>query len=157
RAHAFGLDPADVQRMKRPVLVRELTTEPDVQRAIADFNKKQTGEYTASERAAADAGQLSPEAADYIAGVLDAESQPGDEKTLYEVLDSSRGPEIINKLVKDGVFTLDEKNSLVDEGTKKVTAAGKDRVSKMLLGALFDDSEQIKNTAPSLRNKLERV
>lgn len=154
RAHVFGLKPEDVRAMKRPMLVRELDAEVDPRRVITDFNKKGTADYTASERAAADAGMLSPEAAEYLAGVLESE---GADATLYEVLDSARGPEIVNKLVQDGVFTLSEKNAILDEGTKKVTAAGKERISKMLLGALFDDAEQIKNTAPSLRNKLERV
>jgi len=157
-AAQFGIDPQQFAHMKRPVLVRELSDAelgPErAQRAITDLNKKGTADLTAAERATADARRMSPDAADYLAGQIEAE---GAESSLNDVLSGKRGVEIINKLVDDGVFTMQEKPNLVDSRTGSVTAAAKERISKMLLGQIFESSDQLARTPAEIRAKLERV
>lgn len=155
KAQGFGIDPAQIAGMKRPVLVRELTAgELDAQRAITNLNKTGTAALTAAERATADARTITPAAADYLAKAIDAE---GTDATLNDVLSGKNGAAIVNKLVDDGVFTMQEKPNLVDARTGSVTAAGKERVSKMLLGQVFESADQLTRTPPELRAKLERV
>lgn len=65
KAPQFGIDPADVGKMKQPVLVREV---PDSefsaartkQTAVTDFNKKGTAALTPEEQAIADSKRVSP-------------------------------------------------------------------------------------------------
>ena len=156
RASQFGIDPASIEHMQQPILVRELVPDQDIapQRAITELNKVGTAELTAAERATADARMLSADAADYLAGAMEAE---GAEATLSDVLSGRRGAEIIQKLVDDGVFSMQEKPKLIDSRTGSVTAAAKERISKMLLGQVFESSDQMLRTPPEIRNKLERV
>jgi hypothetical protein len=157
-APQFGIEPQQFAHMKRPVLVRELSDAelgPErAQRAITDLNKRGTADLTTAERATSDARRMSPAAADYLAGQIEAE---GAEASLTDVLAGKRGVEIINKLVDDGVFTMQEKPTLVDSRTGSVTAAAKERISKMLLGQVFESSDQLVRTPAEIRAKLERV
>ena len=155
RAPRYGIDPALVAGMKRPVLVRELApSEGNPQRAITDLNKTGTAALTAAERATADARTITPAAADYLTGAIEAE---GGDATLKDVLSGKRGAAIINKLVDDGVFTMQEKPNLIDARTGSVTAAGKERIEKMLLGRVFESADQMTRTPLELRAKIERV
>ena len=155
RAPLFGYDPAAVAKMKRPILVREMQLgENTPQSAITDLNKTGTAQLTAVERATADARRMSAGAADYLAQAIDAE---GPDATLSDLLSGKQGSAVINKLVDDGVITMQEKPALVDARTGAITAAGKERISKMLLGQVFEDADQMIRTAPEIRNKLERA
>lgn len=155
QAQRFGIDPAQVRGMKRPVLVRELShTETSPQKIVTDLNKSGTAALTAAEQATADARRMSAGAADYLGKVIEAEGQ---EATLNDVLSGKSGAKIINQLVEDGVFTMQEKPKLIDAKTGAVTTAAKERIAKMLLGQVFADSEQMMRTPAEIRNKLERI
>jgi hypothetical protein len=157
RAFQFGLDPQAVANMKRPVLLREVEASALVdraQRAITDFNKKETAELTAAERATADARTLDDSALEYLQGVIES---AGPNATLNDALSGRNGPPVLNALVDAGVFTAQEKPILIDPRSGELTAGAKERISKMLLGRLFRDSAQYQRTMPELRNKLERI
>ena len=153
RAALYGIDPAELANMKRPVLVREMTDEVVPQRAITELNKVGTAQLTPTERATADARMLSSNAAEYLAGAIEAE---GPDATLNDALSGKRGAQIVNKLVEDGVFGMQEKPQLVDSKTGAVTAAAKERISKMLLGQVFESADQMNRTPLEVRAKLER-
>ena len=151
----LGIDPEQIAGMKRPVLVRELSdSKLNKQRAITDLNKTGTASLTPEEQATADARMMTPGAADYLANALDSE---GADATLMDVLSSNRGPGIVNRLIDDGVFTRNDRPKLIDQRTKVVTAAGKERIAKMLLGQAFEDSDQMGRTPAEIKNKLERA
>jgi hypothetical protein len=155
RAGNFGLDPAQIRDMRQPILVRELTGSAESpQRLVTDLNKSGTASLTAAERATADARRLSANAAEYLAQAIEGE---GPTATLNDALSGKQGARIINQLVDDGVFTMQEKPALVDARTGAVTGAAKERISKMLLGQVFADSDQMLRTPAELRNKLERI
>ena len=157
KAAQFGIDPESVVRMDRPVLLREVPNEAlvdGVQRAITDMNKSEVSAHTASERATTDARSLDQPALDYLQGVIE---NAGPQATLNEALSGQRGAQIVNALVDHGVFTPQEKPLLIDAQSGALTPAAKERISKMMLGRLFRDSEQYQSTAPELRNKLERI
>lgn len=155
KARNFGIDPTEIDKMKQPVLVRELGDEEvNRQQAITDFNKDPQAKLSLGEQAAADARYFSPEMGKYIGSLFDMAPQ---DATLTDVLNSSRGPDVVNKLINEGVFTTQERPSLLDAVTGKVTKIAKDRISKMMLGKLFEDSSQLQSMEPALRNKLERA
>lgn len=158
KAEQLGIDPAEIARMKRPILVREIKdTEwegASKQRGISDFNKTGTAALSGSERATSEARALTPELIDYISGQIDA---TGPTATLADAMTGARGTQLVNKLLDEGVFPESERPLLIDDRTKAVTAFAKDRVSKALLGQLFHDTEQMTRTAPELKNKLERL
>jgi hypothetical protein len=155
KAPQLGIDPQQIAGMKRPVLVRELSDAGlNKQRAITDLNKTGTASLTAAERATADARMITPAASDYLATAIDA---GGTEATLNDVLSGKDGIAIVNRLVDDGVFTMQERPNLVDPKTGAVTAAAKERISKLLLGQVFEDADQMTRTPAEVRNKLERT
>jgi ddrB-like ParB superfamily domain len=154
KAAQFGIDPAEIAGMKQPVLTREIDPTANPQQAITNFNKTGTAALTNAERATADARNLNPDVAHYIGGKIEAE---GEGATLNDALTGKSGVAIINHLVDSGVFTMQEKPNLIDSRTGAVTAAAKERISKMLTGTMFRDSDQMARIAPEMRNKLERA
>lgn len=156
----FGIDPEVVRGMRQPVLVREATPEglaalPGGSKwAVRKTNITGTAALSASERAAADAGQMSPEMVQHIAGAIEA---AGPDATLNDALTGKSGTAIVNRLIDDGFFSEQERPALMDGKTGVLTQAAKDRISKALLGKFFRDSDQIARTPPSIKNKLERI
>lgn len=155
-AAQFGIDPDELQRFKNPILTRELTDQPtghQAQKAITDFNKVGAGRLTPEEQAVTDGKRMSPRTISMINGNM---GELGDGATLAQALRGDRGAEIVNSLVNDGVLTRQEANGYVDD-RDMLTPAAKDRIAKGLVGRLFDQSAHFAQTAPELRNKLERV
>jgi hypothetical protein len=157
KAEQFGIRPSAIQNMKQPVLVREipdseLPSVADKQKAVTDFNKKGTAELTPSERAIADSNRLSPETLDYLAAKID---EIGPDASLANVLSSPSGPKILDRLIQDGALTPQERAAFVTE--RGLTQAGKDRLSKLMVGRFFEDPAQLENAAPSMVQKLEKL
>ena len=159
-AQHFGIDPASITGMKQPVLVRivsddGLATVPGGAKwAIRKTNVPGGAALSASERAAADAGQMSPDLMSHISSAIENE---GAGATLNDALAGQSGTRIVNKLIEDGFFSEQERPGLMDGRTGALTQLAKDRISKALLGKFFRDSDQISRTPASIRNVLERA
>lgn len=153
-AYKYGIDPAEIADMKEPVLVRKLAKgDIDSRKAVTDFNKRETKDLTATEQATSDARALTPALVEHISTILDNAG----ESSLTEVMNSDSGPALVNKLIDEGVFNAAEKGKLIDQQSGAVTQLAKDRISKMLLGDFFKDSDQMQRTPPEIKNKLERI
>jgi hypothetical protein len=160
KAAQFGLDPAEVDKHARPVLVREiadaeLARPGEKQQAVTNFNKKPTAELTPAERAIADSRRVSASTLEDVSGRLDAE---GEGATLAKVLASREGQggvEVLNKLIADGVITPQERAALATRD--KLTDAGKERISQLVLGRFFRDPGQLETIPASIRNKVEYI
>lgn len=154
KAKAFGLDPEMVRRMKNPVLVRQVAeTNFDPQRAITDFNKVGTAELKVAERAVADSRRIGQETLDHIQSRIE---EQGGEGTLAKALDGGDNRELLDRLQADGIITQGERPKLMN-GDGSLTADGKGRVSRLLIGRLFEDARQLEDAAPDLKQRLERV
>jgi hypothetical protein len=153
KAAQFGIDPAKIQGMKQPVLVRVLDDDDttNAQRLVSEFNKTGTKALTPSERAISDAKLVSPETLEEINSRV-AKLGPG--ATLAGAMADS-GPEMIDKLISDGIISPQEKGALV--GKAGLTDAGKQRISNLVVGRFFDDPSQLDQTPASVRTKLERL
>jgi hypothetical protein len=160
KAAQFGIDPEAVRGMRQPVLVRVATPGglealPGGSKwAVRKTNIVGTAALSASERAAADAGQMSPEMMTHIAGAIE---DAGPDATLNDALTGRSGTVIVNRLIAEGFFNEQERPALMDGKTGVLTQTAKDRISKALLGKFFRDSDRIARTPASIRNKLERV
>jgi hypothetical protein len=157
KASQFGIDPTQIEAMKQPVLVRrigdeDLAAQGGKQQAVTDFNKVGTAALKPSEKALADSRRVSQETLDNIASRLDAK---GTDATLMGVLDGNAGPEVLNSLIADGVISPQESAAYING--KELTAEGKARVSKLMLGRFFRDPAQLDATPASIRNKLEQI
>ncbi len=155
-APQFGIDPADLARFKQPVLVRRTTTTEtpeQVANAITDFNKPSAAALKPGEQAVADGRRLSVAAIRTITGSLD---DLGEEGTLAGALRGENGKEIVNRLVKDGVITEQEKNGYLDD-KEQLTPEIKDRIAKAIVGRLFKTPKEYGRTTPETRAKLERI
>ena len=133
--------------MRHPVLVRELSdeslTQQDAQPAITELNRPSTTPLTGEERASAAVGGMSDEAAEYISRAVELK---GEGAAVASVMDA-RGPDIINKLIEEGVFQPGERNTLLKNG--KPTAEAKQRFEKILTTGIYRDLKQMEDTAPT--------
>ena len=153
KAHQFGIDPSELAKFKRPVLVRELTGDVDAQKAITDFNKTAAAELTPEERAVSDGRRMSPKTISEIGSRLD---DLGEEGTLASALRGDDGTDILNQLVKDGVLTEQEKGGYLDD-RGGLTPEAKARIGKALVGRLYENPADFRATTPEMRAKLERI
>jgi hypothetical protein len=155
KAAQFGIDPAKVQGMKQPVLVRVIDdgefAKAPAQGMLTDFNRVGTASLTPSEQAISDAKRVSPET---LEGINSRVAALGPTATLAGAMADS-GPEMIDKLISDGIISPQEKGALV--GKAGLTDAGKQRISNLVVGRFFDDPSQLDQTPASIRVKLERL
>lgn len=157
RAGQFGLDPAEVDNFKHPVLTREI---PDTefaakggkQTAVTDFNKVGTAALTPAERSISDSKRVSEDTLNSLSSLIEA---GGEKATLASVLEGKGGPEVLKKLIADGVISPQEQAGL---GTADaLTKEGKARIAQLVVGRFFDSPDQIEATAPAIRAKVERL
>jgi hypothetical protein len=156
KAPQYGLDPQQIARMKQPVLVRELAAPLDrtgAQQAVTDMNKVGTAALTPAEQAIADSRRMSGSALDFIGSKIE---QQGPDGTLAQALEGNNGQQVVQRLIDEGLINTAEKNKYLNE-RGLMTDEGKSRISKLLVGRLFRDPSQLDQTAPELRNKLERI
>lgn len=148
----YGITTTELARYKQPVLVRVIDDASiDPQSAITELNKTSTTALTSGERSIAEAGRLTDEAVDHIAGKIEA---AGADATLTEALNAN-GIDIVNKLIDEGVFSGGERNTLLDGN--KITADGKARIERLLTGRIFDDLEQFEFAPAYLKKNIQRA
>jgi hypothetical protein len=156
KAPQFGISSDAISGMQRPVLVRQIADEDlgvaEKQRAITDFNKSGTAEMTPAERAITDARRVSQNTMDYIGARIEDEGPDG---TLSNAMRGQAGAHTLDLLIKDGIVTPQERAAYANENG--LTEAGKDRVSKVVIGRFFRDPSQIDSTPPVIRNKIESM
>lgn len=156
QAQLFGIDLAQLQGMKQPVLVRVIE-EPaaqsgrGAQAAVTDFNKTGTAELTPAERAIADSRRVSPEMLEEIGAKLET---LGTNKTLADLMDAE-GITMLQRLIDDGVISPQEQAAYI--GEKGLTKAGRERINKLLLGRFFEDPAQLDSVPAVVQARLERV
>ena len=159
KAAQFGLDPAAAAQMKQPVLVREIADSEfgragrSKQNAVTDFNKVGTNSLTPGERAIADSRRVSNGTLDEVAGRLEAK---GPDAGLAEILQGKPGGEILQKLIDDGVVAAGERGELMTKDGE-LTGAGKDRITRLVVGRFFESPQQYETIAPSVRHQVERI
>lgn len=156
KARQFGIDPAEVAGKKAPVLVREVDTgaldKQTVQAMVTDLNKVGTAALTPSERAIADSRRVSSKTLDFLGDKLEA---GGPDATIASTLEGKTGAQVLDYLIQDGVIGPQERAGLAKGDT--LTADGKARISRLVLGRFFADPAQMDTVPAAVKNKIERI
>ena len=157
-AQAVGLDPEAVDRAKEPVLVRRLVgtpTTPDFYRRFAkETNESFKQSLNVEAQAVSQGKALSPGTLEFVAQGVDA---LGPEASLREFLRSGRDRELIQRLVKDGVFTTREINRFVDQQTGVLNEDGKRVVERAILGSAIPDPSLLQTAPDAALNKVGKA
>jgi hypothetical protein len=152
-AQQFGVDPAVIDGMKRPVLVREIAapqTVEEARRIGSELNKSMTGALGVSEKAVTAGRSLKPETLQSVSAML---REGGADSSLRDIL-RDRGKDIITLLQKDGVITDRERPQFVDTATGGLSEEGKSFAERALLGSVVDDPVLMDRTPKSVLNKI---
>lgn len=152
-ASQFGLDPAKVDELQKPVLVREVPQPANVEEARrvgSELNKSMTGALGVSERAVSAGKSIKPETLQNVSAMVEA----GDYSTLRELM-RDRGRELVAMLTRDGVITDRERPQFVDTATGGLSDEGKTFVENALLGSVVDDPVLMDRVPKSTLNKLD--
>ncbi len=153
-AQHFGLDPATIDRMRSPVLVREIPTPADTEAARrlgSELNKTPTGALGTSERAVSAGKSIKPESLARLSGMLD---ELGPDSSLRDLL-RDRGRDVLALLTRDGAITEREKPQFVDTATGGLSEEGKTFAERALLGTVVDDATLMDRAPKSVLNKLD--
>jgi hypothetical protein len=157
KAGQFGVDPAAIAKMKKPVLVREVTKPPETIQDLrvlgSDLNRVFTRKLSEYEQAVSAGKRISQETLDFVGAQL---SDMGEGATLRDFL-RDRSSTILEKLESDGVIAPTERRALVDEKTGALNETGKDFVERALLGAVVDDPLVLANAPRGVLRKIERA
>ena len=155
----MGIEPSTVANFRKPILVRELLKplgDNEVRNAITDLNKKGPASLKPEAQAVVDGRRLSNRTLALITGNL---NDLGEDGTLRQAITGEKGAEIIMSMVNDGIMPDQEKGQYLEDrnGKSVLTESAKDRIAKALVGRLFSDPKDLKQTPPELRQKLERI
>lgn len=153
QAGAFGLDAAAIDKMKQPVLVREIASPKTIEegaRLARELNRNKTGALTSSQKAVSLARLVSE---DTLKAIQDMAAQIGPDATLNDIM-REKGAEVIQRLVEDGVITDRERPQYLDKGVISEDAKG--LVSKVLRGTYITNPELFDRVPARVLNKLDR-
>lgn len=156
RAGDFGLDPAEVGKMQRPVLDRMLLDTPPTpegkNRVISALNKPFQKGMSEVEQSISAGRALSPAAGKALADRL---ADMGEDASLRRLM--SEDPMFFRDvLVRDGIVSPTDLPRFFSE-TGAVDDAGKIFLENAVLGSVVRDSDLLRSMQASTRGKLERA
>lgn len=149
RAGIFGLQPAQLESLRAPVLVRvvgDLAATRDVSRAL---NEAATLSKSATVDAVSAAARLSTTSLAILAEQIDPDA------TLDAFLGSQRARPLTAALMRDRVITAAEAPRLLVGGD--LSEDGRDFVRRVLIASLIPDVVTIDRMRPSLRDLVARI
>ena len=153
-ASQFGISPDAVDKMEKPVLVREIPAPSDVEAARrlgSELNKNMTGALGTSERAVSAGRSITPQSLSAISGMLE---DLGAESSIRDLL-RERGRDVLSLLTKDGAITDRERPQFVDTSTGGLSEEGKQFAERALLGTVVEDPTLMDRAPKSIINKLD--
>jgi hypothetical protein len=156
-AAKFGIDPDEVARMTRPVIVRVLTPAADenMTRLEQLLNESKTSAMSAASISASQAASLSQESIDQIAAMLEPKGED-DPPTVRELLASNKiANKIVGILVNDRAWVqrdVDKYTSADDAG--ELNEAGKLAIEELLIGRIVADPTVAGNMTPGVRRTI---
>lgn len=148
RAQGFGIDPASIEQMRQPVLIRRIVGDVGGRGAMTRvLNDSLTGGKTTATQAVSRGLQLEQGDTDAIAGVI------GDGTMREALSDVTRANKILGVMRAAGAISESELQGLRnDDGT--LTDAGKSTIETALLGAAVADVRTLAASGAQTRQKL---
>ena len=158
RAGEFGIDPAVVAGMERPVVVRRIT-DPAVD--VADVSTLRELNTSSDQPVGKTKDPLSQAATKAAAfrearGALEHFATTADpEATINSYLGTKDGREFLAALVDDGVITKAERAGFIDANTGVPTDEGKKLVERMFYLAALGDADTVSRAPAAVLRKLD--
>lgn len=153
QAAGFGLDPAALEGMRRPILVRvvdERMTPEEMAVKSRLYNQTTTQKLQAKAEGVSRARMISP------ATLAALSADMADFDTLRQFLDSPRSKGFVGLLLQDGVIEQTEISSLTEKGGR-LNDSGKKLVEDALRGMVVADYDVLEALPASVLNKLDRT
>lgn len=153
KASQFGYDPAKLDGMSQPVLVRVLDENFDLKtlaKKSREYNQTDTQQLQMDAEAISRSRFLTPATIQEIGAGIDANG------SLNKFLGTSEAARIIHKLQDDGVIleseysSLTKKNGLPNEHAKKL-------IQTVLRGSVVDDYDVLSALPASMQNKIDAL
>lgn len=162
RAVAFGLDPAEVLKMRNPVLIKMLDKpiESDIEwaRLGTELNRGPEGGMSDEEQGEAMKRLLTPEFTERLSGIiqsLDVFDKKGTALTVREAM-RARSADIAQLLQDAGIISRNKIEEYVGaDGELKEKA--KDLFENMLTSLTVTDPEVLNRTSPATKDRLTRA
>lgn len=154
-AAIFGIEPAAIEAMRKPVLVRvvdEDLTEQEVRERSRKYNQALTQEMQTEAEGLSRSNSISEATLALFATELE------DFDSLAEYLNSDRSSRLLEALLKDGVITAQERNNLTQTNdTARLNDRGKSVVTAALRGLIVPDYELLKGLEGDLLKAVDRI
>lgn len=155
KARSFGIDPAEIEQMRAPVLVRTVSSlsadspKDALIGGVRRFNEGMTQKLSERARALAEAKTMSPQTVQDLGNLFAA-----GEGSLRDFM-RERPNDVVAILRRDGIITPQNQTEWLTGG--ELGDAAKDRLEGMFLGRVIETEPRLNATAPSLLNKVERI
>jgi len=157
QAGRFGVEPARLEGMTNPVVVREITdgrvdfgSLEQIEELNIEFDRQIGKSKSLSEDANSRAAIFSR--SERAIQELTENFEP--EQTVRNFLDTRPGRDFVQTLVDEGVLTRGELTQILDEGGN-VTPLGKDVISEMLTNSAIGDVNVVRNTPSLWKTRIE--
>lgn len=157
RAKDFGIDPAQLDGMHRPVLVRQVddpSVDTESPAALGDLNRAsdtaptKTKDQVTAAMSRVNAMRQAHAALTHLAETMDPES------TVRDYLGTGAGRDFVRELVVDGVIAPQELPAFVDRATNTIHAEGKQKLEDMLYAAAIGNADIMARTPPNVLKKI---
>ncbi len=136
-AAGFGIDPAEIDRFEKPVLVRLMddVKPEEYETLVHRFNVTTTQVQGQAAAAVATGKEISPSSI----GVMAEQLAP--DETVRKFLGDDRSRKFLGALEDDGVINPQNMTALINEKTKLLTDEGKLIIEKALMGKVVKDKD----------------
>lgn len=155
----FGLDSAQVAGMRRPVLVRELTSEADIMggtRRWAEINRL-SDQVTTKRKSTVEEGAARAQALGQADDALQHFSATiGPDQSIGEYLGTTEGHGFVSLLLRRGVISKEELGRYTSGGGA-ITLDGRAAIREMLLSTAVRDPAVLLDAPASMVGKLEHA
>lgn len=152
-AQDFGIDPAEIQKFRHPVLVRVVDSSiqdlADFQRRARLYNEPPTQAMAGQAEGVSKARLLSEETMDQVVRGLEEFG------TLREYMGNRASRDMIAGFYRDGVIEPVEANKYIDSNTGLLTEEGKRLAEQVIRGRVFEDAELLSTASREGLKKLD--
>jgi len=152
-AQDFGIDPAEIQKFRHPVLVRVVDSSiqdlGDFQRRARLYNEPPTQAMAGQAEGVSKARLLSEETMDQVVRGLEEFG------TLREYMGNRASRDMIAGFYRDGVIEPVEANKYIDSNTGLLTEEGKRLAEQVIRGRVFEDAELLSTASREGLKKLD--
>lgn len=155
-AKKFGFSPADVDRVKHPVLVREVD-DPGTKEGRADLVRRYNESFTRAmdprEEQIALAKRLGQKTLDALTAYGKTEAGQDIDETFNDFLTSPRSARLVQAMRDEGL--IDDRNSdrYVIKGTQRLNEVGRLYASQLLMGKVLDNVADLEDMGQEYRNR----